>query len=213
MGTTSEHTLGVSAFFTPWLPEDEDGLAPWIRAGVEDVLRDDTRSKQTIDLHADAPPRSNTLPNLSRLNLTAERLANGSGDQNTTDNTNGTLATYLTDLNLRQQTIEQAAHNANYGTAIKMVVADSSKDITCTVAITNPTLIRGDASKNITSPLVYSPMGSNLVTNDERSTAGNGTSATDGSTLSDSADSFSLACLITSEPLLASTKTDSTLTH
>lgn len=62
----------------------------WIKAGVEDVLRDDshdTDCRENINLHADKPPHSN-----SSLNLSGEDK-----DEDICKNINGTLASHLTD--------------------------------------------------------------------------------------------------------------------
>ncbi|QDS77517.1 hypothetical protein FKW77_000654 [Venturia effusa] len=68
-GANPEQILSMTAFFTPWLPEDGDGLAPWIETGIKDLLREDEGCEKDRSLYGEntaRPSRNLSLPDNSK---------------------------------------------------------------------------------------------------------------------------------------------------
>ncbi|RDI82995.1 hypothetical protein Vi05172_g6846 [Venturia inaequalis] len=147
MDATAEQTLGMSTFITPRLPEeddgDDDGLAPWIRSGVEDILRDDDEKPVQVHCLLD---NARTAASLHHQNRESDNTF-----EINCKNINDTLAAiFVTETNVRHLSTTLPDRNA-IGTSIKIAVDTNSKKITGSLVKTGPILIRGNASTDILS--------------------------------------------------------------
>ncbi|KAE9976072.1 hypothetical protein EG328_002843 [Venturia inaequalis] len=184
MDATAEQTLGMSTFITPRLIEededdDDDGLASWLRSGIEDVLRDDTlhdeklanlypslffagngrdegrssRTEGALSDSTDAMLQVHCLLDNARTaaSLHHQNRQSVNPSKINCKNVNDSLAAiFVTDTNVRHPSTTLPDRDA-IGTSIKIAVDTNSNKITGSLAKTSPVLARGIASTDILS--------------------------------------------------------------